>query len=199
MNDQLQELLGKVYEEGVAKANAEAQKVLEHANSEAVRILSAAKAQAEALVQEAEKQAANLKTNTEGDLKIAANHSLSVLKQEITDLVLTRSVDAGSKASFADAAFVQELIKAALSAWKESSGQITLSSALKGKLEDAFIGSLNQLFAGKLHVEFSPQIKAGFTIAPLDGSFKLSFTDEDFANLFKHYLRPRTAKILFDS
>ena len=199
MNDQLQELLGKVYEEGVAKANAKAQEILDEANSEAQRILSDAKAQAATLVQDAEKQAGDLKSNTEGDLKIAASHSLSVLKQKITDLVLSKSVDAGTKASFADASFVQELIKATLEAFKESSGRLSLSKSLEGQLEDAFIASLKTLFDGKLQVDFDPQIRAGFSISPADGSYKLSFSDEDFANLFKHYLRPRTAKILFDS
>ncbi|NLO11970.1 MAG: V-type ATP synthase subunit E, partial [Candidatus Cloacimonetes bacterium] len=40
-------------------------------------------------------------------------------------------------------------------------------------------------------------VKNGFNLVPADGGYKLSFTDEDFANLFKGYLRPRTSQILF--
>jgi V/A-type H+-transporting ATPase subunit E len=42
-------------------------------------------------------------------------------------------------------------------------------------------------------------MKKGFEIAPVDGTYKLSFSDEDFANLFKTYLRPRTKELLFES
>lgn len=199
MNDQLQELLSKVYEEGVARANAEAEKILSKANAEAEAILNQAKTNASAKLAEAEKQAAELTQNTEGDLRMASNHSISALKQKISDLVLMKSVDAGTKASFSDAKFVQELIKEAVAGWKHSGGNLSLAKNLQGKLDEAFLSSLQQNFADKLVVDFNPQIKAGFSISPSDGSYKLSFSDEDFANLFKNYLRPRSAKILFDS
>lgn len=199
MNDQLQELLTKVYDEGVAKANAEVERILGKAQSEAEAILKEANAKATALIEAAQKQADELKKNTEGDVKVASNHSLSALKQKITDLVLMKSVDAGSKASFNDPAFVQELIKEALAGWKESGGRLSLAEGLQNKLDAGFINSLSQLFKGELKVDFSPQIKSGFSISPMDGGFKLSFSEEDFANLFKNYLRPRSAKILFDN
>jgi V/A-type H+-transporting ATPase subunit E len=198
MNDQLQDLLSKVYEEGVAKANAEADKILEHAKAEAEKIISKAKSQAEATTLEAEKKAKELQKNTEGDLKMAGNHTLSALKQKITDLVLSVSLDKATKSGFEDPDFVKGLIRDTLAGWKQDAS-ITVAESLKAKLDEGFISSLNTAFANKLEIDFSPQIKAGFTISPTDGSYKLSFTDQDFSELFKTYLRPRTAKILFDS
>jgi V/A-type H+-transporting ATPase subunit E len=198
MNDQLQDLLSKVYEEGVAKANAEADKILEQAEAEAQKMLEDAKSKAEATTQDAEKKAAELKKNTEGDLKMAGKHSLSALKQKVTDLVLSASVDKASKASFEDAEFVKSLIKDALAGWNKDAS-LSLSESLKAKLDEAFMASLKSVFDARLEIDFSPQIKAGFTISPIDGSYKLSFTDQDFAELFKNYLRPRTTKILFES
>jgi V/A-type H+-transporting ATPase subunit E len=40
-------------------------------------------------------------------------------------------------------------------------------------------------------------MKQGFIIAPEDGTYKIKFEGDDFANLFKNYLRPRTKEILF--
>jgi len=37
----------------------------------------------------------------------------------------------------------------------------------------------------------------GFQIGPKDGSYKVSFTDEDFKNFFKDYLRPGLIELLF--
>ncbi|MCB5253270.1 MAG: hypothetical protein RBR69_10450 [Candidatus Cloacimonadaceae bacterium] len=199
MSDQLQDLLAKVYEEGVAKANTEAEKILNKAKADAKTMIEDAKAKAEQQLAEAEKKARELKKNTEGDLRMAGNHSMTALKQKITDLILNVNVDQASKASFQDADFVKSLIKDALAGWKHGDAGIVISENLQKKLDEAFLGSLKSSFDGKLKIEFSPQINAGFTISPIDGSYKLSFTDEDFAALFKNYLRPRTAKILFDS
>ena len=86
-----------------------------------------------------------------------------------------------------------------LKVWKESmaEGTLSLSAKLQQSLEDSFVTSLQDILGGKLTVEFKPQMKEGFTISPADGTFKLSFKDEDFANLFKSYLRPRTNQILY--
>lgn len=197
MSDQLQNLLTKVYEEGVAKANAEAEKILEQAKAEAEKLIADAKAKAEAELTEAKKKSEELKKNTEGDLKMAGKHTISALKQKITDLVLNATIDDSVKNGFDDVEYVKSLIKETLESWKEANAGITISDKLKDKIDDAFVSSLKKCFDGKLEIDFSPQIKAGFTISPLDGSYKLSFTDEDFAQLFKNYLRPRTAKILF--
>jgi V/A-type H+-transporting ATPase subunit E len=64
MNDQLQELLKKVYEEGVAKANAEAEKIINSAKEQAEDTVSQAKQKAETILKEAEKKAADHKKNT---------------------------------------------------------------------------------------------------------------------------------------
>nr|MDK2851559.1 V/A-type H+/Na+-transporting ATPase subunit [Candidatus Cloacimonadota bacterium] len=197
MSDQLQNLLTKVYEEGVAKANAEAEKILEQAKAEAEKLIADAKAKAEAELTEAKKKSEELKKNTEGDLKMAGKHTISALKQKITDLVLNATIDDSVKNGFDDVEYFKSLIKETLESWKEANAGITISDKLKDKIDDAFVSSLKKCFDGKLEIDFSPQIKAGFTISPLDGSYKLSFTDEDFAQLFKNYLRPRTAKILF--
>ncbi|MCB5265056.1 MAG: V-type ATP synthase subunit E [Candidatus Cloacimonetes bacterium] len=199
MSDQLQDLLTKVYEEGVAKANTEAEKILDKAKADAETMIKDAKAKAEQELAKAERQAQELKKNTEGDLKMAGSHSIAALKQKITDLILKVSVDQASKESFQDTEFVKTLIKESLAGWKQGDAGIIITENLQKKLDEAFLSSLKSSFQGKLKIDFSPQIKAGFTISPIDGSYKLSFTDEDFAELFKNYLRPRTAKILFDS
>lgn len=198
MNDQLQDLLSKVYEEGVGKANAEAEKILEKAKADAEKMLSEAKSKAEVTVADAEKKAAEMKKNTEGDLKMASNHTISALKQKIIDLVLSASIDKGTGMSFEDPDFVKVLIREALAGWKQDAS-LSIAEALQSKLDDGFVSSLKSAFNSDLKIDFSPQIKAGFSISPQDGSYKLSFSDQDFAELFKSYLRPRTAKILFES
>jgi V/A-type H+/Na+-transporting ATPase subunit E len=48
-----------------------------------------------------------------------------------------------------------------------------------------------------LKVNYTENLKSGFSIGPADGSYKINFTEDDFASFFKHYLRPRAIKILY--
>jgi V/A-type H+-transporting ATPase subunit E len=199
MSDQLQDLLQKVYDEGVAKARAEADAILEKARADAEAIMAKAGAEAEKTVADAKKKAEDLSKNTDSDLKMAAQNTLSAVKQKLTDVFLAEAFDTKLREGFSDPQFLGKLIMEIVSAWKESGGSITISQSMEGKLGDAFLASLKDSAAKGLKVEFAPQMKSGFAISPADGSYKLSFTDEDFANLFKSYLRPRSNKILFNS
>jgi len=201
MSDQLQDLLSKVYEEGVAKAEAEAAKILASAREEADSIRTKAMHEADIILKDAAKRAEEQKKNTQSDLKLAAQHTVNSLKSKITDLILGSVYNTKIAADFSDTDFTKKLILESLEAWKTSSkdGIITIPEAMKAKLEDHFIASMKAVLDNKLLVEFSPAMKNGFTIAPQDGSYKLSFTDSDFANLFNSFLRPRTQKLLFES
>ncbi len=199
MSDQLQDLLQRVYEEGVNKAKAEAEEILGQAKAEAAAILEQAKAEAEKTVSGARKEAEDIAKNTDSDLKMAAQSTLSAVKQKLTDVLLSEAFDSRLKAAGSDPGFVQKLILELVSTFKESGGTVSLSKSLEGKLEEHFLKSLGESAGKGLKVEFLPQMKNGFAFSPSGADYKLSFTDEDFANLFKSYLRPRSNKILFRS
>ncbi|HOY83900.1 MAG TPA: V-type ATP synthase subunit E family protein [Candidatus Syntrophosphaera sp.] len=199
MSDQLQDLLQRVYDEGVNKAKAEAEAILDKAKAEAEAILQDAKAEAAKTVAGAQKEAADIAKNTDSDLKMAAQNTLSAVKQKLTEVLLSEAFDPKLKEAATDADFVKKLILEMVAAWKESGGTVSISKSLEGKLEQHFAQSLSASAGQGLKVEFSPQMKNGFAISPAGNDYKLSFTDEDFANLFKSYLRPRSSKILFKS
>jgi V/A-type H+-transporting ATPase subunit E len=197
MSDQLNDLLQRVYDEGVNKAKAEAEEILAKAQNDADGIVANAKQVAEKTIESAKVEAQNLKKNSESDLRAAAQSTLSAVKQELTEALLDQAFDSGLKAGASDPELVKTLILEVVSAWKESGGTVTVSKSLEAKLENILKQALPQAAAQGLKVKFSPTLKNGFSIAPADGSYKLSFTDEDFANLFKSYLRPRSNSILF--
>jgi V/A-type H+-transporting ATPase subunit E len=66
-----------------------------------------------------------------------------------------------------------------------------LSEFVKSKV----ISSLNQ----ELAVTADKNIKYGFKIGPSDGSYLISFTEKDFDNLFKEYMRPRILELLLEN
>ncbi len=46
-------------------------------------------------------------------------------------------------------------------------------------------------------VKTSAQITSGFRVAPKDGGYYIGFTDGDFDALFREFLRPKVAELLF--
>ena len=63
---------------------------------------------------------------------------------------------------------------------------------------DSFLkNNLAAEFNKSVEFSFSQEVKSGFKIGPADGSYLISFTDEDFMNFLKAYLRPKTNQLLF--
>jgi len=201
MEKKLQELTEKIYAEGVGKANDEAAKILSNARVEAEQLLKKANQDAEAIRVKANKEAEDYKNSTMSELQMAARQALSSLKQQVGSLITVKSTEK-VKESFAEKAFVQDLIAKALSNWSlEKSDNFDLSVILPKSDEEAmkafFKNSQLDLLNKGLVLNFSDKIKAGFKIGPKDGGYLISFTDEDFVSFFRSYLRGKTAELLF--
>ena len=76
MQNKLQELTDRLYEEGLSKGKEEGARILEEARQEAGRILTEAREQAEAIKEKATREAAEMKSKVESDLKMASAQTL---------------------------------------------------------------------------------------------------------------------------
>jgi V/A-type H+/Na+-transporting ATPase subunit E len=200
MSEQLQGLLQRIHDEGVAKAREEARNILEEAQAKADGILEKAEADAKAIVETAGKKAEELDRNTRSDLKMGAQQLMTSLKQKITDLVLAGAIDAPVGKAFREADFVKKLILETLKLWPDR-GQalnLTLPAEMQKEFEGWFKASVKGALDREVKLDYSPAMKSGFSVAPAEGTYKISFTDEDFAGLFKTFLRPRVQRLLFE-
>ncbi len=202
MENKLQELTQKLYNEGVEKANAEAEKILDNAKSEAEKIKQEAEKEATEIIANAEQKSAEIKKNVDAELNLAAKQTVRTTKQKITDMIVSRVIDEPVKKAFDDEKFVKEVIESVVKNWNpQKSETIDLSVLLPADLEKEF----SKYFTAKsgkelnanLELSFSDTIKGGFKVGPADGSYKISFSEEDFENFFKSYLRPKTIEMLY--
>jgi len=202
MEKKLQELTQKLYNEGVEKANTEADKILAEAKSEAEKIKQDAQKEAKKIIADAEQKTAEIKKNVDSELNLAANQSVREVKQKITDMIVSKVINEPVKKAFNDEKFVKEIIETVVKNWNPQKNEsIDLAVLLPADMEKEF----NQFFTAKsgkelnasLELSFSESIKGGFKIGPSDGSYKISFTEEDFENFFKSYLRPKTVEMLY--
>lgn len=200
MQNKLQELTDKLYNEGLSKGKQEGDAYLAKAREQADAIVAEARVKAEAIVKTAEKEAADLRTKVEGDLKMAANQSIEATKQNIGHLIVTKMTGADVKTALTSAEFVKGIITAVAKAFRTQEAadlELVLPETLKKELEPFVKNELEKVLQGGVSAQFSKKVSGGFTIGPKDGSYFISFTDETFMELISEYLRPATKKILF--
>jgi len=202
MSDKLQELTDKLYKEGLSKGKQEGEEMLAKAKSEAASIVAAAKQEAEKIVAKAEKDAEDLKSKVGTDLKMAYSEALTTVKQQIEEAVTTKAIGAPVKEAFADKEYVKTLIASVVKAFNAASAEpsgldVILPAAVQKELGDKHAAQLAAELGKGMEVRFDKNIAGGFRIAPKDGGFQISFTEEDFTALICQYLRPATKKILF--
>ncbi len=202
MNDKLQELTKRIYSEGLEKGKNEAEQLVSQAKKEAEEILIQARKEAEKLRAEAQKEADELSKNVYSELGLSARQAISAIKQQITEVLITKAVDQAVEKAFDDKDFVKSIISLILSNWSEiakSNQEVILSLPEKDRklLEDYFLSKVGKEVKTGFALSFEEGINSGFTVGPKDGSYKISFTDQDFENFFRQYLRPRTSKLLY--
>lgn len=197
MQNKLQELTEQLYNEGLAKGRQEGDRYLEEARQKAASIVSDAKKEAEAIIAKAEKEAADLKFKAEADIKMASSQALQATRKDVENLIIEK---VSSQNATSDPDFLKQIIQSVaskFSAQESSDIALVLPAALQEKLEPWVKNELSKVLSKPVQAEFSKKISGGFTIAPKDGSYFISFTDKTFDDLIAEYLRPVTRKLLF--
>jgi len=200
MNDKLQELTRKIYNEGLEKGKKEGDEILDQSKKEANQILEEARKKAKEIKEKAEKQAEELRKNVNSELEISARQSVTAIKQKISELISDKAVKDALGKAFDDKEFIKDIIFKLLDKWgdiekSDKDVLLFLSEKDQEKLEDALMANAVKKIDGSLEIEFEEGIKSGFKIGPKNGSYKISFTEKDFEYFFRQYLRPRTQKL----
>lgn len=200
MDNKLQELTERLYNEGLSKGKEEGAKILENAKKEAAAIIAAAREEANAISEAARKAADDLKSKAESDIRMASAQSLQATKKDIENILLSGIAGPKVDAALASPDFIREIIRTVaqkFSAEQMSDLELVLPESLKSQLEPFVAGELSQAVSCGIRAEFSKKISGGFTIGPKDGGYFISLTDETFKDLICEYLRPVTKKLLF--
>lgn len=200
MQNKLQELTDKLYNEGLSKGKQEGEAFLEQAKKEAENIVSNARKEAEAIIENARREAEDLKVKTGGDLKMAASQSIAATRQDIENLIVAKITDKEVKASMSSAEFIKRIITEVAKGFNADDPkdlELVLPESLKKELEPFVQTELAGILKTDVSASFSKKISGGFNIGPKDGGYFISFTDETFKELISEYLRPATRKILF--
>jgi V/A-type H+-transporting ATPase subunit E len=146
---------------------------IQKAKEEADTIIKEAREKASAIEAEAKKKAEKTTAEAEEKAKETKKHVEAEMK-----MALDQSV----------AALKKEIIDL----------NVILHDSDKKEMENHFKKQLAHHLNKGLTLSFAKNIKSGFKVGPADGSYVISFSDEDFNNFFKAYLRPKSTELLFE-
>ena len=190
MKNKLQELTKKLYDEGLEKGRAEADRLVGEAKNEAAKIVAEARAQAEEIVKKARDKAEDVEKNTMTEIALAGKQAAAKIKSEIASMIVAKATAAGVKEA------------AVAGNWNGAdAGKVELKALLpeaeRTKLDAAFGKSARELLAAGIEVGYSKEVKSGFKVGAKDGGYYISFSDADFDALLGEYLREKVSDMLF--
>lgn len=195
MENKIQELTEKIYNEGLEKGKAEAERLVAEAKETSATIINDAQSKAEEIIAQAQKAADTLKANTQSELKLYAAQAVGALKSEIADIVTDTIVKTAVKEALAGDALKNILVKIA-ERWSVDS-PLVISTAEAEELKSYFSTKAKALLEKGIEIKQVNGLKTSFSIAPADGSFKVNFGESEFESFLKSFLRPQIVELLF--
>ena len=202
MENKLQELTRKLYDEGLEKGRAEAERLVADAKTRAAKIEADARAQAENVLRQAQAKAEDVEKNTLTEIALAGKQAVARIKSEIAGMIVAKSIDAGVKEAAIDPAFIKEMLLAVAKNWNGAdAGKVELQALLpeseRAKLDEAFGKVAKELLAAGIEVGYSKEVRTGFKVGAKDGGYYISFSDADLEALLGEYLREKVSRMLF--
>lgn len=200
MENKLQQLTEKLYNEGLSKGRAEAEAVLAKAHADAEKIVAEAQDKAHEITAQAEKAAAQLKTNTENEVRLAAGQLKSALRQQVEMMVQMEVVTPAVSQAWRDNSFIQQLAVEAVQTLDPKQGlRVVLPENRGNELVEAVKNALAERFGADNGIEVvtDARVRVPFRVMVKEGGYYVSFADADFDALFRSYLRPKVAQLLF--
>lgn len=193
----LEKLTDQIYQEGIEKAEKQSIKLLQEAEAKKALILNKAKAEAEGILEEAQRETKRLQHSVESELNLKAKQFISDLQAKIEGLLSQKIIETTTKAALADVDFMQSAITDVLKHWKETNDlELILPKSLEDKLNGAFARRIKEL-TPNMSISFESSLNGGFRIAKKADNYQISFSDDDFIEIFKSYLSEQTNKVLF--
>lgn len=194
MENKIQELTEKIFNEGVEKGRVEAERIISDAKAEAAAIIKKAETEAEEIAAKARKAAAELDANTRSELKLYAAQAIGALKSEVATIVTDTIVKENLDGAIKDGLLKEVILKIA-EKWN-SEEQLVISTAEAEELKAFFAAKAKALLDKGVEIKEVNGVK-GFTVSPADGSYKVSFGAAEFESFLKSFLRPQIVELLF--
>ncbi len=201
MAAELQSLLDKIQSEGIAKAEAEARRILEEAREQAEKRIADAKRAEEEARQRSEAEAEQFRRRAEQAVRQAARDVLLGVREAV-DQTLQRVLLAEIQAAL-DPEVLKTLLVDAVKAYVASttSGgkvEVGLAPEQLEALRDHLLKSVKVRAEQELTIRADDDLRGGFRVRVADGRIEHDFSTRAIQGAMARLLRPSLATLLTD-
>ncbi|MCK9305213.1 MAG: hypothetical protein PHP30_02165 [Bacteroidales bacterium] len=202
MQNKLQELTDKLYNEGLSKGKREAEEIVARAEKEASGIISKAREESRAILDNAAKEVEEVRERVMNEVKMASRQSMTALKKEIENILVLKALSTPVKESLEDPGLIKSAVKCIIESFNPENGvakdlNIVLPEKLKNSLDNFIVSEIGKELRSGITLSFDKKLSNGFKIGPKGENYYISFTDKDFQEFLSGYLRPKTREIIF--
>ena len=124
MENKLQELTRKLYDEGLEKGRTEADALVADAKARAAKIVAEAQSQAAEILAQARSKAEDVEKNTLTEIALAGKQAVSKIKSEIASLIVAKATARGVKEAVMDPAFIKEMLVSVARNWNGAAASV---------------------------------------------------------------------------
>ena len=195
MEVKLDSLIEKIRKDGVAKADTEAQKIIDSAEKKAADIVASARRDAEQILEDAKTKAEKLQQTAEAALQQSARDTVLVTREKLTallDRVFRREIGRQMKPEF-----MQSLLLKIVENWgKDSEVTVILNDKDRQALEELLFSKAREGLKEQITIRVDNGISDGFRIGKKEGDVYYDLTDESLAAFLQEFLSPSIRNIL---
>ncbi|QQS29569.1 MAG: hypothetical protein IPM47_01055 [Sphingobacteriales bacterium] len=198
MEQKIEQIARKLYEEGIEKAEIEAAAIVQKANKQAEAIIQQGHEVKQNLIAQAKTEAELLKNRTHAELQLVINNALEKLKQDIAQLITQKAVnhpvEQALNSTETMAALLTVVVKQLFSGSKEQIN-IRVAPEQEARISGILSRQLIAVLAQEPVVVPDKNIVSGFKIGKTGENYIISFTDEDFKTYIGNFMHPEIVKI----
>lgn len=197
MAEELQGILDKINANGIKKAQAAGDEIINAAKLEAEKIIADAKAQADAEIKRAASEAEALQKRSESAISQAARDLVLALRSEM-ETRINRAVF-GCVAQTLTPEFMAELIRELAVKFADApDSRISVLCAVKDEAELSRLlrGALADSFAEEPKVFGDFDIRGGMEVSFRDGELYFDFTSQAISELIAGYVGPMLGRLV---
>ncbi len=201
MDNKLEQLTQKLYDEGLAKGREQGEQMVKEAEQKAQAMIKDAERRAAEIIRKAEKQASDLHKNTLTEVALAGREAVAKIKSELAAKIISQTIEKPVAGATIDVEFVKNMLLAVAANWspdKQPNLVALLPEANKKEFDKTFAGSVKTLLERGIEVGYSADVKSGFRVKEREGGYYIDFSDDSLRGLLSAYLREKVTGILFN-
>ncbi len=195
MPEELDSLLKKIQQDGLARADAETDKLISNARQKAADIVAEAEKQAAQKLQQAETDAEIFTARAQTAIQQAARDVILTVGDALTD-ALRRIVLADVEQALDGAALEEMLVVAARAYAQDDGGAVLVGASHEERIRQIFASRLTQEAEAGLEVKADGSVISGFRVSLNDGTVEHDFSAEALTDAICKILRPQIADIV---